>query len=202
MRIKQLAVAGFITLALTPTAFADGIAQAIDGLETDVDTLEVQVSALQTENEALQEVITSLTAIVDGLVEQQRCHSRPNTLQADSNGDYAGGVDWNGCDKTGLGMWGPNVGGAETENLTNADLRFVNFTLANLIGIWAGGANLEGARFENANLAYSDFSGANVITAEVAQDYGRAETVFINTNCPDETNSDDNGGTCAGHMSP
>ena len=99
-------------------------------------------------------------------------------------------------------MWGPQVDGAVTENLTNADLRNVNFTLANLIGIWAGGANLDGARFVNANLAYSDFTGAFVVTAEHAQQYGRAETVFINTNCPDESNSDDNGGTCAGHMTP
>ena len=199
MQFRQLAITGIITLALAPTAFADGVAQAVDGLETDVDTLEGQVTALQTENAELKGVITSLTAIVDGLVEQQRCHARPNTLQADSNGNYSGGVDWSGCDKTGLGMWGPAVGGAETESLTNADLRFVDFTLANLIGIWAGGANLEGARFVNASLAYSDFGGANVI---LPGDPGKAETVFINTTCPDETNSDDNGGTCFGHMMP
>ena len=197
MHLRKIATVGIITLAFTSPANADGVAQAVDGLESDVDTLESQVSALQTENTALKEVITSLSAIVDGLAEQQRCHARPNTLQADSNGNYAGGVDWSGCDKTGLGMWGPNVGGAETEVLTNADLRFVNFTLADLIGIRAGGANLEGARFVNASLAYSDFGGANVI---LPGDPGKAETVFINTTCPDETNSDNNGGTCAGHM--
>jgi uncharacterized protein YjbI with pentapeptide repeats len=179
MRIKQLAMTGIITIALTQNVFADGVAQSVD-------TLEAQVA--------------SLTSIVYGLVEQQRCHARPDTLRVDSNGNYAGGVDWHGCDKSGLSMWGPQVDGAVTENLTNADLRNVNFTLANLIGIWAGGANLEGARFVNANLAYSDFTGAFVVTAEHAQQYGRAETVFINTNCPDESNSDDNGGTCAGHM--
>jgi len=178
MHIRQIAIAGIITLVLTPTVFADGIAQAVDGLETDVETL---------------------TSIVDRLVEQQRCHARPDTLRVDSNGNYAGGVDWHGCDKSGLSMWGPRVGGAVTENLTNADLRFVNFTLANLIGIWAGGANLEGAIFKNANLGHSDFTGANVI---LPGDPGKAETVFINTNCPDTTNSDDNGGTCAGHMIP
>lgn len=199
MRISLLVVMGVITIALTPTVFADGVKQSVDELESDVDTLEGQVSTLQSENEALQAVISTLTGIVDGLVEQQRCHARPNTLQADSDGNYAGGVDWQGCDKTGLGMWGPNVGGAETESLTNGDLRFVDFTLANLIGIWAGGVNLEGARFVNANLAYSDFGGANVI---LPGDPEKAETVFINTNCPDETNSDDNGGTCFGHMTP
>jgi len=199
MSIKQLAVVGLITLALTPTAFADGIAQSVDGLATDVDALEAQVSALQTENAALQSVIASLTSIVDGLiagqsalVDQQRCHALPATLQADGDGNYVGGVDWHGCDKTGLSMWGPKVGGAETDVLANADLRDVNFTLVNLIGIYAGGANLDGARIVNSNLAYSDFTGANITPS----------TVFINVGCPDETNSDTNGGTCAGHMIP
>jgi uncharacterized protein YjbI with pentapeptide repeats len=192
MHIRRLAIAGIISLALTPTVLAAGVAQSVDRLEA-------QVSALQKENAALHENIDTLTAIVDRLVEEQRCHARPNTLQADSAGSYAGGVDWQGCDKTGLGMWGPNVGGAETEVLVNADLRFVNFTLANLIGIWAGGANLEGARFVNANLSYSDFGGAAVI---LPSDPDKAETVFVNTICPDETNSDDNGGTCFGHMTP
>lgn len=197
MHVRQLAIAGIITLALTPTAFADGVAQAVDGLESDVDTLDSQVSALQTENAALQAVITSLTAvvttqtaIVDSLVEQQRCHTRPGDLQADEDGNYAGGVDWSGCDKTGLAMWGPVVGGGVNEVLTNANLVGVNFTLANLIGIYAGGSNLDGARFVNASLAYSNFEGANITST----------TVFIDTTCPDETNSEEHGGTCEGHM--
>lgn len=199
MHIRQLAIVGIISLALTPTAFAAGVAQAVDGLEADVGALDSQVSALQAENAELQAVITSLTAIVtaqtaivDSLVEQQRCHTRPGDLQADENGNYAGGVDWSGCDKTGLSMWGNwnMFGGSETDVLTNANLIGVDFTLANLIGIIAGGANLDGARFVNASLAYSNFEGANITST----------TVFINTTCPDETNSDLNGGTCAGHM--
>lgn len=202
MHIRQLAIIGIITLALTPTAFADGVAQAVDGLESDVDTLDSQVSALQTENAALQAVIISLTAvvttqtaIVDSLVEQQRCHTRPGDLQADENGEYAGGVNWYGCDKTGLSMRGPLWGGAETEALVNADLRFVNFTLANIWGVPIWG-NLEGAVFKNANLAGSDLSGANIIGPDGAQ-YGKTPTVFINTLCPDGANSDDVGETCA-----
>lgn len=195
MYFRPLAITGIITLALAPTAFADGVAQAVD-------TLEGQVTALQTENATLKGVITSLTAIVDGLVEQQRCHTRPADLRADEDGNYIGGVNWSGCDKTGLSMWGQYVGGSVLENLTNADLSFVNFTLANLVGIEAPGSNLEGARFVNVNMSYSQFQGAIVVTAEKAQQFGHAETVFINTWCPDETNSDANGGTCAGHMIP
>ena len=197
MHIRQLALAGFITLTLSSTSFADGVAQAVDGLEEDVSTLDSQVSALQAENTALKAVIDSLTAvvtqqtaIVDSLVEQQRCHTRPGDLQADENGNYIGGVDWSGCDKTGLSMWGPAVGGDPNEVLTNSNLAGVNFTLANLIGVFAGGANLDGAQFINASLAYSNFEGANITST----------TVFVNTTCPDESNSDDNGGTCVGHM--
>ncbi len=215
MHIRQSAIIGIITLAMTPTAFADGIAQSVDGLDSDVDTLqsdvdslESQVTSLQTENAALQGVITSLTSIVDDLVEQQselvnqqRCHTRPGDLQADENGDYAGGVNWYGCDKTGLSMWGPNiVGGAVTEVLTNADLRFVNFTLVNIIGVHMG-ANLEGAVFKNSSLAYSDLSGANIIGPDGVF-YGKTPTVFINTTCPDGTNSNDNNNTCANNRTP
>lgn len=195
---------GITLLMFANVAFAQGIAQDVDTLETnvsaldsDVDTLEGQVAALQTDNAALEAVINTqasliadLTSVVDALVKQQRCHTRPADLQADEFGNYVGGVDWRGCDKTGLQMWGPAVGGAETENLTNADLSGANLTLASIIGVQFH-ANLDGAIFKNANLAYSDMSGANVT----------ASTIFINTNCPDETNSDDNGGTCIGHLS-
>ena len=205
-----------IGLALTQSVFADGVSQSVDGLETDVatlesgvSTLEGQVATLQTDNAALEAVINTqaaliadLASVVDGLVEQQRCHTRPADLRADETGNYIGGVNWSGCDKTGLSMWGQYVGGSTLENLTNADLSFVNFTLANLIGIEAPGSNLEGARFVNVNMAYSQFQDAIVVTALDAQTYGLAETVFINTWCPDETYSEDNGGTCAGHMIP
>jgi len=214
MRSKKFAIVGIIVLALSPTAFADGVAQAVDGLESavdtlesDVNTLESQIASLQTENAALQAVITSLTSIVDDLVEkqgelinQQRCHSRPGDLQADENGEYLAGVDWSGCDKTGLQMWGPGVGGAETEVLVNADLRFANLTLASIIGVQMA-ANLEGAVLKNANLAGSNLSGANIIGPDGAL-YGKTPTVFINTWCPDGTNSDTVGGTCANNRTP
>ena len=88
-----------------------------------------------------------------------------------------------------------------TEVLTNADLRHADFTLASILGIYMGGANLEGAVFKNANLGGSDLRGANIIGADGAV-YGKAPTVFINTNCPDGTNSDDVGGTCANNRTP
>lgn len=200
MKIVKILLNGILLCSLTNvSAFADGDRSRDwrdeGASEARIAALESEVAELrlssQAENEVFQGVITSLTKIVDDLVEQQRCHTRPGDLQADSDGNYNGGVNWSGCDKTGLAMWGPVVGGGANEVLTNANLAGVNFTLANLIGIYAGGANLDGARFVNASLAYSDFGGAMITS----------ETVFINTTCPDETNSDyHNGGTCAGHM--
>ena len=214
---------GIAVLLLSQTVLAQGVAQDVDTLETDVDVLESnvvvldsdvsalegQVAALQTENAQLEAVIESLTAVVDGLVAQQadlvalqRCHS-----DAGSNGrrwidGWVGGVDWRGCDKRGIGIWGPIVGGDEDDGLlVNADLRGTNFTDASIIGVYINGADLEGADFTNANLAYSDLNGANIISLDVAQQYGRAQTIFNNTTCPDETNSDDNGGTCANNRS-
>jgi uncharacterized protein YjbI with pentapeptide repeats len=207
MRSRKVAIVGMMTLALSPTAFADGVAQAVDGLESDVGTLESQVALLQTENKDLVALITVLTSTVEDLVEQQselvnqqRCHTRPGDLQADENGDYLAGVDWSGCDKTGLALWGPLWGGDQTQVLTNADLRFVNFTLANIWGVPMA-ADLEGAIFKNANLAGSDLSGANIITPDDVNN-GKTPTVFINTFCPDGVNSDDVGGTCAYNRAP
>lgn len=196
-------------LAFTQSVFADGVAQSVDALETDVDTLEAQVSMLQTENAALQSVITSLTAVVEtlatqqtALVEQQRCHGDAGTDNRYIDG-WIGGVDWHGCDKRGIGLWGPQVGGDEDDgNLTNSDLRFVDFTGANIIGVWMGGANLEGANFTNASLAYVEgLLYANVIPADGNGGLD-APTIFSNTTCPDTTNSDTNGGTCIGHLVP
>jgi uncharacterized protein YjbI with pentapeptide repeats len=68
-----------------------------------------------------------------------------------------------------------------------------------------GGANVEGANFTNASLRFSDLTGANIVTWQQAQDYahlGLQETIFDNTTCPDGTNSDDVGGTCANNRTP
>jgi uncharacterized protein YjbI with pentapeptide repeats len=209
MSLRQLAVTGVISLALTQSAFADGVAQSVDALETDVDILAAQVSTLQTENAALQSVITSLTAVVDtlatqqaALIEQQRCHGDAGTDNRYIDG-WIGGVDWHGCDKKGIALWGPQVGGDEDDgNLTNADLRFTDFTGASMIGVWMGGVDVEGANFTDANLAYSEgLQYANVIPADGNGGLD-APTIFSNTTCPDETNSDANGGTCIGHLAP
>ncbi len=208
MHIRELTTAGIIALTLAPNAFADGVAQAVDGLESnvgtleydvgilesDVDALNAQLASLQSDNAVLQAAISSLTSIVDTLVEQQRCHAMPQAQ-----------VDWRGCDKS--GVEGSYTNGNHTAplweaNLINSDLRFVNFTGASMQLAQVYGANFEGANFTNAFLAGTfGFESANVIKPD--NPAGLAPTIWANTTCPDGHNSDDDPNkTCIGHFGP
>jgi uncharacterized protein YjbI with pentapeptide repeats len=201
-------VTGIVFLMFANVAFAQGLAQDVDTLETnvsaldsDVDTLEGQVASLQTENAALEAVIDTqasliadLTAVVDDLVALQRCHAIGGSMGrtvSEDGGNH--GVDWRGCDKRLLAL------------LVNADLRGTDFSGAYILGVHFGGARLAGANFTDANLSGSNLEGADIISYQQAQDYahlGLQQTIFSNTICPDDTNSDDNGGTCANNRTP
>lgn len=108
--------------------------------------------------------------------------------------------------------------------LTGATAAFASFVDANLSNAsWRDGAAI-GARFDGAdlhridlrrtNLRASSFVGADLRYAQLAgvdftdadltganwrRATGIAAATFSNTTCPDGTNSDANGGTCAGH---
>ncbi|MEZ4569227.1 MAG: pentapeptide repeat-containing protein [Thermomicrobiales bacterium] len=63
------------------------------------------------------------------------------------------------------------------------------------------GASVINADFDDATLVLPVFFGANLLGAEMQS----AEFVmprFVNTTCPDSTNSDDNGGTCLNNLEP
>ena len=185
--MNKLVTVGIITLALIPNAFADPASENVE-----------LPPAAQ---------VASLQALVQELIEQQRCHGDAGIDNRFVEGggvdgaDWVGGVDWSGCDKRGIRLLGSTVTGADwwDNNLINADLRFTDFTMAIIIGVWMGGANLEGANFTDANLVFSGLQNANVIGPEGVL-YGKVPTIFDNTICPDGTNSDANGGTCIGHL--
>jgi len=182
--MKNLIV-GIAFLMFANVAMAQGLAQDVDALET--------------ENAELRAILQELVAL-------QRCHAIGGSLgwSVDENGTL--GVDWRGCDKRRIDMRGPSFGGSEmTALLVNADLRGTDFTGAYLLGVFMGGSNVEGANFTDANLTGSNLQGANIVTWQQAQDYahlGLQETIFDNTICPDGTNSDDVGGTCADNRTP
>jgi uncharacterized protein YjbI with pentapeptide repeats len=194
MYIRKMVTVGIIALAFTQTAFAQGLAQ-------DVDSLEAQVAALETQNE-------ELLAVIEGLIALQRCHAIGGAAGRTFSENGTLGVDWRGCDKRGILLRGPLVP-VITDNalqyemnalLVNARLVGTDFTGAYIIGVAMNGSNLEGADLTNANLRYSNLTGAVIVKATQAAAYGRAQTIFSNTICPDNSNSDEDDGdeyTCA-----
>lgn len=72
-------------------------------------------------------------------------------------------------------------------NLTNS-----NFTNAIILDSDFTGANLTGVNFTGANLTGAGSMDTATITG----------VIWSNTICPDGTNSDNNGNTCSGHLTP
>ena len=98
-----------------------------------------------------------------------------------------------GCKKTlaGCNLSGVNLAGAYlySAGLRGTNLKHANLARANLSGADLKGANMKGANLTNANLVGADLKGANV-----------KDVIWSTTICPDGTNSDNNGGTCVGHL--
>lgn len=96
-------------------------------------------------------------------------------------------------------------------NLRNADLRNADLIDANLIEADLYNANLAAANLTNAvpnyaNLSHANLSGTGLGAANLGGAHGTPSTIagatWNNTICPDWTNSDSNGGTCASHWLP
>ena len=96
-----------------------------------------------------------------------------------------------GANLSGANLKGANLSGA---NLSGASLSGANLNKANLSGVNLSGANLSGANLNSANLTGANLSGANVTGANLGK------VTWSNTTCPDGTNSNADGGTCAGHL--
>jgi photosystem II stability/assembly factor-like uncharacterized protein len=91
-----------------------------------------------------------------------------------------------GCNLHGLNLTGAQLAG---DDLSNANLNGANLTGANLAD-----ANLSGANLNKANLTGSNLTGANLSGANLNK------VTWSNTVCPDGTNSNADGGTCAGNL--
>jgi uncharacterized protein YjbI with pentapeptide repeats len=122
-------------------------------------------------------------------------------------GDFHG-ANLQGANLSGDALFEANFEGANLSgaNLTGASLQESDFTGANLhdanlTGVFddatsefpasvnLSNANLSGANLTGAYLGEATFTGANVTGA-----------TWSNTTCADFTNSDDDGGTCVGHL--
>jgi streptogramin lyase len=102
----------------------------------------------------------------------------------------------------GADLSGDNLLGAQLENarLIGADLQGANLNDAQLQGYaFLDGANLEGANLHGADLSGADLSRADLTGANL-HDATLTGAKWSNTTCPDGTNSDNDGGTCANNL--
>ncbi len=107
-----------------------------------------------------------------------------------SKGDLAGAFLTN-ASLAGANLNSANLSGALLNGavLTGANLNGANLAGANLTGANLAGANLNGANLTGANLTGARLAGANL-----------NRVVWSNTTCPNGTNSDSDGGTCAANL--
>jgi uncharacterized protein YjbI with pentapeptide repeats len=89
-------------------------------------------------------------------------------------------------------------------NLDNARVLAVDFAFANLTGANLAGADLNG-NFRNATFTRANLDGARISNTDLRGAKGLSTAtltgvVWTNTLCPDGTNSNANGRTCAGHL--
>lgn len=117
--------------------------------------------------------------------------SGPNLSGANFNKSSLAGAFLVGASMPGANLNGGSLAGAfvDNANLSGATLNNANLTGALLNGADLVGANLHGANLTGANLTGVNDAGANFNGA-----------TWANTTCPDGTNSDADGNTCAGNL--
>lgn len=109
-------------------------------------------------------------------------------------GGFSNGTNLSSADFTGAYDTGNNLSIAVySANLASADFSGSGHVLLNSTFHQANvaGADFTNVLFQDSNLGQTDFTGATLSGA-----------TWSNTICPDGTNSNDNGNTCSGHLSP
>jgi hypothetical protein len=89
--------------------------------------------------------------------------------------------------------------------LAGASLSGTNLTGAVLLGANLAGANMSNSNLKGANLAGANLTGANLTGTTLKEATGLKTATLTNilwnkTTCPDGTISNNNGGTCIGHL--
>jgi subtilase family serine protease len=128
-----------------------------------------------------------------------------------SNANLAGGYFINvalslaslrGALLTNANFSGANLSGADLSN-SNPRARLplsANFTRATLAHANLSNSNFRGATFTGANLSGADLSNSNLLGTTGLQTATLTNVIWSNTLCPDGSNSDQDGGTCVGHV--
>jgi len=82
-----------------------------------------------------------------------------------------------------------------------SDLRGCNLTDSVLVEVDLSDSDLRWARFGLVPMQYANLSGADLRGADMSNTILDG-VIWKETRCPDGTVSDDNGGTCVGHLAP
>ncbi|OGK15003.1 hypothetical protein A2774_01140 [Candidatus Roizmanbacteria bacterium RIFCSPHIGHO2_01_FULL_39_12c] len=111
-----------------------------------------------------------------------------------TQGNYINAVLWR-SEFNDMDISGSNFSSAKvaSSDMVNVNASGANFTGADLrLTGFHSDTNLQNANFTNANLKSAEFDQGTDLTG----------VIWSNTTCPDGTNSDNNGNTCEGHLSP
>lgn len=152
----------------------------------------------------------------------------PGVTHSCSAGPYPG-VDLVDCNLSGDNFVSASLDGANltNSNMSSADLEYAQMYGANLLNVALGSTNmmyavlyladlsgsdltnsdltdakLQGVNMTGAVLSGTNFTGADLNNANMTNAHLTAATIWSNTTCPDGTNSNNDGDTCANDLSP
>jgi uncharacterized protein YjbI with pentapeptide repeats len=126
-----------------------------------------------------------------------------NLSNANLSGGYFVGVSLVGASLTGANLTNAVFTGADltSANLSNSTfMGSTNFTNAILKNANLSNSNLKGANFTGANLSGANLSNSNLMGATGLKTATLTNVVWSKTACPDGSNSNQDGGTCVGHL--
>ena len=133
------------------------------------------------------------------------------------------GADLTGSNVTSFQIQGVDFTGSKLKNLImspDTDFQLGNFTDvdfsgSNLLGLWdmsnytnakMNDLTLDSVSLSSSNMSGTDFTNTHFISTQLQySDLSSAiltGATWTNTTCPDTTNSNDNGDTCLGHLTP
>ncbi len=93
----------------------------------------------------------------------------------------------------------PNLDGCDFANL---DLSPINLLAPVLFDANLSNANLSGSYIFNSDFYGANLSGADLLNVDFADGETLTDVTWSNTTCPDGTNSNSDGGTCANNLTP
>ncbi len=113
--------------------------------------------------------------------------------------DFRSVADLNMIAEAGANLTSANFSGMSLAGVLTVDaanISSANFSNTDLLGVYITGSTAASTNFNNASFEEGSFEGTNLSSATLTG------TTWVNTICPDGTNSNDHSNTCSGHLVP